>query len=126
MIYKVEIKPRSLFGKTLRLPPSLNARVHWAMRSKWVREFCEESFYAFKKAHVPNLGRATLTIINNAVQVSDYDNLAASAKPLIDGMILAGVLVEDDPEHLVELRLRSQRVLHKADERVFMLVEGCG
>lgn len=95
------------------------------MRSKWVREFCEESFYAFKREKVPKMNAAILTIVNNAVQVADYDNLAASAKPLIDGMVLAGVLVEDDPDHLVELRLRSQKVLHKKDERVLMIVEAC-
>ena len=93
------------------------------MRSKWTREFCEEAFYAVKKLKIPHFQSITLTIINITTQPRDYDNLAASAKPLIDGLVLAGVIDDDDPEHLTELRLRSQRVIHEKDQKVLLRIE---
>lgn len=122
-VYVVEILPLTVMKKTRRLPPSLNDRVHWAIRNAWVQAFCEQAFYAVKAAKVPGMYRMMLTIENQTTHPTDYDNLAACAKPLIDGMVLTGIIKDDDPEHIVELKLRSQRVLHRKDEKLLLIIE---
>ena len=121
--YVVEIVPFTVMRKTRRLPPSLNERCHWAIRSAWTKAFCEQAFYAVKAAKVPPMYRITLTIENQTTHPTDYDNLAACVKPLIDGMTLTGIIKDDDPDHLIELKLRSTRVLHRKDERLLLIID---
>jgi hypothetical protein len=48
----------------------------------------------------------------------DYEGLACVSAPVIDGMVAAGVVVDDSPRHVVGYRLWFERVAHRVDARV--------
>lgn len=88
-----------------------NRRVHWTVRQSRSRLLRRKGLYA---AHgLPRLQRARLT-----VEVTwpdgrrrDVDNLRPTIKPIVDGMVDAGVLPDDDDTHLVgpDLRVSPNR-----------------
>lgn len=109
--------------ETRLVPPSLNASMHWATRSRWKKAFEEQVFWAVREAKVPKLERIILTAEVRQCQEPDLDNLAASMKPLIDGLVLAEVIPDDHPKYLTELRLRSVHAKTKGEEQVILTIE---
>lgn len=101
---------------TLHLPPSPNARLHWAARRNWNQAWKEAAWWAAKAEGVPRLGRARIDIVNWTRHPRDRDNLYASMKPIVDGLALACLPVKvdsrgreiglDDDKHL-DLRCRN-------------------
>lgn len=53
----------------------------------------------------------------------DYDNLVAGLKPLIDGLVSAGIIEDDDSEHLVSLGPLTVTPRAAADETVLTVRE---
>lgn len=43
----------------------------------------------------------TCTRFSSAREAPDYDNLVASFKPIVDGLVLVGVLLDDNPDVIV-------------------------
>jgi Holliday junction resolvase RusA-like endonuclease len=60
---------------------------------------------------------ATITIISFRKRLVDVDNI--SAKALIDGLVNAGVLEDDSPKHVDEVRLKQ---LQSDDERTIVQI----
>lgn len=84
-------------------PLSLNARqAHWAQRHRNVRVWREATGWAVKAARVPRLAQAivTLHVTPPDRRRRDRHNLHATLKPILDALIDAGVIADDDPEHL--------------------------
>lgn len=52
--------------------------------------------------------RCRLTWVTPTRQRHDLDNIIAACKPLFDGLVDAGVLADDGPEHVVELTICRQ------------------
>ena len=48
----------------------------------------------------------------------DYEGLACVSAPTIDGMVEAGVVVDDSPQHVVGYSLAFERVAHRNEARV--------
>lgn len=87
---------------TLPLPPkelSPNARCHWAVKSRKVRKYREDSFVAAvaKGINQSKLKEAEVQCVfyfrHNRRR--DGDNLLASMKSAFDGLVDAGVFTDD-------------------------------
>lgn len=121
--YAVRLYPVSLGKrrvKTRRLPPSLNARLHWRERALWTAAWKQSVGWGLKEAKVPKMQSARITIINSAIQLTDEDNLASASKPIIDALVENGILPDDDPSHLTLSRPRQVRVHSRKDERLIL------
>lgn len=96
---------------TLELPPglqllSLNGRQHWAARNSATQAIKKAAWAIALAAKVPPLERAAITIEYQPPDKRrrDADNLAASGKPAVDGLVLAKVLPDDDSAHVTVVR----------------------
>ena len=92
---------------TLDFPPrelSPNARVHWSIKSgmakgyRWAAKI-EALLSRPTKPLTAPVGMS-LTFVTSTARLPDVDNLIASIKSGIDGLVDAGVLVDDSPKYL--------------------------
>ena len=82
------------------LPPGLNGsqsnwRVKAGIRKQWRRL---ASLAVGHRAPPRPLANAKLTLIRCSTRPMDWDNAAASLKPLVDGLRDAGVIADDGPD----------------------------
>jgi crossover junction endodeoxyribonuclease RusA len=96
---------------TIALPPglpvlSLNGRLHWAARNKAAQALKQAAWAIVAGAKVPPMERAVITVEYQPPDKRrrDPDNYAATGKPLIDGLVAAGVLPDDDGKHVAAVR----------------------
>ncbi len=93
-----------------QLPPveySLNWRGHWADRYKAGRVYQEAVFYSCVDARNKasnnkpfDNARLDLTFVFTVRRRRDRDNLLARFKPGLDAIVQAGLIFDDDAEHL--------------------------
>lgn len=78
-------------------PPGPNDRMGWAKRARLTKAWRTEAALAAKAAGIPTLARArlSLVVVRARLGTADPDNDVARAKPLIDGIRDADVLVTD-------------------------------
>lgn len=96
---------------TVALPaglPLLNAnrsrRQHWAVVRRAARDIRLAAFAAARNQRIPLLDRAhILYVIHPTPQTRKRDpaNWAESAKAAVDGIVDAGVFVDDDSKHVI-------------------------
>lgn len=106
--------------KCRRLPYSPNRRMHWGEKSRWAKAWKEAVFWAYYEAGVvhkrPLPEFAIITVYLYTTRPQDQDNSVASVKPIVDG--LKGLaIIDDDPTHC-EIRVITEKVAHKTEERV--------
>jgi len=91
---------------------SLNDRQHWAVKAKHVKEWRDAALVLARAAKISPCRRIKVELHYEprTEQRRDPDNLVASLKPLVDGLVDAGV-VADDTEAYVE---RAWPVIHRA------------
>lgn len=106
------MSPEPTWQAVIRLAASdvlnLNDREHWrlkANKSKHIRQLAKQIARA---SHAPHLKRALLTveIAFPDRKRRDPHNWMATVKPIVDGLVKAGVLPDDDAEHLLGPDLR--------------------
>lgn len=119
--YRLEI---SLPG----LPPLQRAGSgggHWRKRWAEGREWKRRVLWA-TVGEVPEapLERARVTCTRHSAQEPDRDNAHAAWKPLLDALVTARILTDDDPEHL-ELVVRWE-LAPRGQGRVTLVVEDIG
>lgn len=69
-------------------------------------------------------GRVRLTVTRYYVgKALDYDNLVGSGKCPLDAVKLAGIIVDDRPEIIVEPIYRQEKVKRNAEQRMTILIE---
>ena len=106
-----------------RLPPSANKRLHWTELREVSEAFRSQIYWSVREMRIPAMERIFLTFEAASIHPPDLDNLCASAKPLIDGLILANIIPDDNPDYLVRLTLVSRRARTKSDENAALIVE---
>lgn len=89
-----------------RLPPSLNGRMHWAARKRIGDAFQRQTMFLCMALRIGRHERIRIEVEQHAIRCSDRDNLASSLKPIIDGIVRAGV-VKDDSEEYIDLQFRK-------------------
>lgn len=106
------MSPEPTWQAVIRLAASdvlnLNDREHWrlkANKSKHIRQLAKQIARA---SRAPHLKRALLTveIAFPDRKRRDPHNWMATVKPIVDGLVDAGVLPDDDAKHLLGPDLR--------------------
>ena len=106
------MSPEPTWQAVIRLAASdvlnLNDREHWRLRankSKYIRQLAEQIARA---SRAPHLKRALLTveIAFPDRKRRDSHNWMATVKPIVDGLVDASVLPDDDAKHLLGPDLR--------------------
>lgn len=87
----------------LTRPLSLNARQHWRVKAAGVAQLREGASWLAREARIPACGRihVQLHYVPPDARRRDRDNLVATLKPVLDGLVDAGV-VPDDTEVYVD------------------------
>lgn len=106
-----------------RIAPSPNELLgkHWRVRFKNQQTWRQEIYYAVRAARVAGDARvlpypkARVSIERRSRGTLDEDNLYGSAKPVIDGLRYAYVIVDDSPNHI---RLTVTQSRGKARTRI--------
>lgn len=88
-----------------RVAPSLNSQIglHWRHRKRTADLWQQEVYFALHQAGLTPATpypRARVSIRREAKRELDQDNLTGSAKPILDALRYAHVLVDDSPKHL--------------------------
>lgn len=109
-------------------PRSLNRllRMHWARRRELLETWRQEIAVAAIQAGRPRLqaARVRFILVYDRPPLPDVDNaLAAVAKVCLDGLVAAGVLPNDGPEHVLGVELEAMRVERGAGRVEIYLVE---
>lgn len=111
-------------------PPSLNGpkglmNMHWAQRKKF-----KENLYYYVKSKIGQLPRdkqvfitpVKVQIINYAVTLSDWDNLASRFKTFGDALVKAKMLKDDSPKFVHEFEMIQERVKHRHLEELIFII----
>jgi hypothetical protein len=89
---------------------TLNTRAHWTANHRATASLRMRGGWAARASRAPHLARADLTVwVVYPVAVRrrrDVSNYLGTVKPLLDGMVDAGVLPDDDDRHLAGPDLR--------------------
>lgn len=91
-------------------PNSLNS-MHWAIKAKWKKAWESEIFYQWEqikkdtvkkypKIEFPLKFKAKLKVYIFCIKPQDPDNAVAGCKGVIDGIVKAGILKDDDYNNL--------------------------
>nr|DAX65456.1 MAG TPA: Endodeoxyribonuclease RusA [Caudoviricetes sp.] len=88
---------------------SANSRLHWRERARRVRALRARGFWLARAAHLAPVGGRALVVArihSRARRWSDPNNANPATKPLLDGLVDAGIFEDDDhtrvigPHHL--------------------------
>jgi crossover junction endodeoxyribonuclease RusA len=108
-------------------PLSLNQRLHWAVKAKLVKEVRTATAQLAKQAQIPPLEAVEITLIYTpkTARKRDTDNLFATLKPAVDGLVDAGVIADDNTEIVTKLSVLIAPVSKTAPKIVLFLHETC-
>ena len=103
--------------------PSLNTRRDKRWDSRQLRHWRHTAHLAARAAKVPPLSGATVRLHYwpGDRRRRDAVNLALVHKACVDGLVDAGVLVDDDPDHVTELMPAIWK--GKGDRRWELIIE---
>ncbi len=83
------------------LPDTINTigRIHWALQAKDVKRWNNAVYQQCVLNRIAGLGlkKATVEFVRHSFTQPDTDNLANSFKYLQDGLVKAGVIIDDNP-----------------------------
>lgn len=95
---------------TLTIPSmpllSSNDRLHWAVKMRRVKDLRLIGCALARRRGIPPLVRAEIEVIvhpGSRTRRIDPSNYADTAKPVIDGIVDAGVLPDDNAQHLTRV-----------------------
>ena len=105
-------------------PLSLNDRMHPKQKARAVRAVRSVAAAFVRAAHIPPASRirVTLTYHPRDSRRRDEDNLVATLKPICDGIVDAGVVVDDDPAHMAK-DMPVIATPDTKDPRVLLIIE---
>ncbi|MFK5691302.1 hypothetical protein ACI3EY_16715 [Ornithinimicrobium sp. LYQ92] len=86
-----------------------NHRTHWAAKAKRTRYWRDRARLEARRAGIPALDRAHITVTIHKTRGGRYDpgNLAPTAKAIVDGLVDAGVLDDDDATRVIGPDMRA-------------------
>ena len=84
-----------------------NSRGHWSQRAEQVAAWRLVAMQAAKAAAIPSLDVVfvELTMTPSDRRRRDPDNLAGALKPVLDGLVDAGVIPDDSYQHVAGVAL---------------------
>lgn len=97
------MNPGRTVSYTLVLPAgmeilNLNHRLHWARKAQISGALKQASWALARQQHIPRLASLTYALVYEPPDKRrrDSDNISPNVKPLIDGLVAAGVLADDN------------------------------
>ncbi len=102
------------------LPKIPNANGNWRVKygnsKKWRKLAAEAAWgvWSLSKRCGKPLERVKLTLIRGSTRECDYDNLVASFKPVIDGLMDAGVITDDNSKIVCQRQYIWEKAKAKA------------
>jgi hypothetical protein len=109
-----------------QLPVSGNKllRMHWAPRNRYNNEWYDlVRMFGMRFKPPSALQGARISFIRCGSRHLDYDNLTTSFKPVLDGLVKSGFLVDDSTKIVKEIKYSFQQVKIK-DSRIVIIIEG--
>lgn len=81
----------------------MNDRRHWAQRARNVREWRNAACLLARGKRIPTCERISVGLVYapKDARKRDAPNLLASMKPAVDGLVDAGIVVDDDDAHVL-------------------------
>ena len=108
-----------MYTLTIEIPglPSINtaSNNHWRVRARHNRKWRHDTILSAKAAGLPPepLWRATVVCTRHSAREPDFENLAHSFKPLVDGLVTGGVLVDDNQAVIGQPEYRWEKAAPK-------------
>lgn len=98
-MWVLDIPPRELLNA--------NKRLHWAVRARMTADLKADAYRVARAAKVPRMDRIRVVGVVHAPdrRRRDPHNLYPTLKAYIDGIVAAGVLIDDDAAHLVGVEM---------------------
>ncbi len=82
---------------------------HWTAAASIRKKWRKGSFaMALSKKQAKPLDKCSVECIRYSSRASDFDNLVASFKPVIDGLIDAGIIVDDNEKCVISRKYRNE------------------
>jgi len=102
-----------------RPPLSLNQKMHYMVEHKIKGELKQAAIVIAKQQRIPRLRACTAELVwfKGDNRRADSDNTSPTLKPLMDGLVAAGILPDDDSAHV--FRTSTRIVLKRDDPRPF-------
>jgi len=102
-------------------------RAHWRTSEVLTREAREQG-YILGRMEVEDgwetLERAEINVVHYySNRPMDYDGLACSVAPYIDGLVDAEILADDDPSHVIRYDMRHVKVAHRWEAKVAITIK---
>lgn len=122
----IKLNPVSV-GKKLRYTPfnTANRRMHWAANYRWKCAWEEETMWSIylhkKKLGELPLRKPRIRIVLKTIRLMDKDGSYTSIKPIMDGIVKAGVL-KDDSLKYVDYFVEQKKVKHIKDQGVEIII----
>lgn len=94
-----------------RPPLSANRRGHWSKWAPVIAEVRQETAWRVKAAKIPSAHHITVRLhyAPGHRRKLDAPNLTGTSKPAIDGIVDAGIVVDDSDEYVTELMPQIHR-----------------
>lgn len=107
------------------MPPTLNGdngllRMHWSKRGQLKHSFQWEIKTQCKTKFD---GQVEVTIINHAITLMDWDNLAGRFKIIGDALVANKQLLDDSPKIVVAFNMEQYRVHKRADVKLEIVIK---
>ncbi len=107
------------------MPPSLNGtngllRMHWSKRKKTKEKF---QWLIKEQKFLKINGCVTVSIINYAIILMDWDNLAGRFKIVGDSLVSSNLLKDDSPKVIIDFKMKQIRVNKRDDVKLVILIE---
>lgn len=87
-----------------RPPLTANDRHHYMVKARITKQIREASFWMARQLRLPELPKITVAmtwVVADKRKRDGSENLAPTLKALIDGLVDAGVVIDDDQAHVV-------------------------
>ena len=84
------------------MPPSPNARLHYMARARSAKHWRQLAALTAQREHVPPMPRVRVSAVltRRRLGLADEDNDRARVKPIVDGIVDAGVISRDTRGHV--------------------------
>lgn len=85
-------------------PLNLNQRMHWTQRAKITKAVRHEVMVRCRAARIPKAKHVTVQLVYRPRdrRRRDASNLTATHKPIMDGIVDAGIIPDDTPAYVTE------------------------
>jgi crossover junction endodeoxyribonuclease RusA len=90
-----------------RTPPlTMNGRMHWAVKGRVTKQVRQDAWTLARALKIPPMGAVITELVwfKGDNRRADAVNIAATLKPLEDGLVDAGVLPDDSADRVLSSR----------------------